>query len=65
MRPMKKMLRGDRTVAMTKDVVGGRSNPTQERNPERGYAFMENTNFRNIKCSLTMVWIWYMLYVGV
>ena len=26
--------------------------------------FMGNTNFRNIKCSLTMVWIWYMLYVG-
>lgn len=33
------MLRGDRTVAMTKNGAGGRSNPTQERNPERGYAF--------------------------
>lgn len=40
------MLRGDRTVAMTKDVVGGRSDPPQERNPERGRAFclvMEET----------------------
>lgn len=33
------MLRGDRTVAMTKDVAGGRSDLSQGKNPERGHAF--------------------------
>lgn len=40
------MLRGDRTVAMTKNVARGRSDLSQGRNPERGYAFclaMEET----------------------
>ena len=38
MRPSKR-LRGDRTVAMTKDVARGRSDLSQGKNPERGYAF--------------------------